>query len=95
MVGGGRSCDIGEVVVAKGEAASVSEVGRNIRLDELCLHCPMRSVQPRFVAMVVVPEGWVGRTSQRDAVGAGERPEVVVEGVILLENHDDVLNRRS
>ena len=31
----------------------------------------------------------------RDAVGTGERAEVVVEGVVLLHQHDEVLDRRG
>ena len=89
---GGHFC---EVIVAQRVLLGVGPVGGNIVARILQPHRPVRVVafEPRPVVVrgVALCEG-IGRVRERDTVGAGERPEVVVERVVFLDDDHHVLD---
>src|ERR1700730_18330237 len=82
------------VVGAQCKLPRIRKVRRYIRFFILRLHRLRRPLQPR---RVIVP--WVAsrpgilRRRQNASIHSGERPEVIVEAVILLDDDHHVLNR--
>ena len=61
----------------------------------LCLYCVFRLLPASQATWSCLGSVClrVGCLGQRDPVRAGKRPEIVVEGVVLLDDDDDVLDR--
>ncbi len=92
VVGLGLAGYVGEIVVTQGVLLSVRPVSGDVVSSVLLVNGAGRALKPGHMIVARVGRGGVGRVRERDAVGAGETPEVVVEGVVLFDNDDNVLN---
>ena len=86
--------DIGEVVVAQAVPLRESSECGDVVLAVLQAQAAMRlRRQPCRVVVQRVGDLRVGCLRQGHAGRAGKRPEVVVEGVVLFDDDDDVFDR--
>src|ERR1700688_2282309 len=83
--------DIREVVIAERELPRVRKVRRDIRLRVLLANRLLGAREPSLM-IVRRRDGWrIARVGQgRISVRAGKPSEIVIEGVILLEDDDHV-----
>src|SRR5207245_9602340 len=81
-----------KVLVAQSGLSSISKVGRNISRNELLADRSRLASQPCTVSMIRVPWGRIRRPRHVHPVGPGKGPEVIVEGMIFLENDHNVIN---
>lgn len=93
MIGRGRTSNVGEIVVAEGELAGIREVGRDVRFKKLLTDGSGGATQPTLMSVVRVALGRIGRMRHNGTVRAGKGSEVVVEGMILFKEDDDVADR--
>src|SRR2546430_16913062 len=93
MIRGGRSRDIGEVVITQRELPRISEVSGDVLLGELRTHRGGMAREPRPMAVVGILRRRGGGGWELSAVSSGERPEVVVERMIFLDDEDHVVDR--
>src|SRR2546421_9251891 len=83
----------GEVPIAQGELPRVREVGRQSLLTILDLVVGVgRAFHPRLVPMIRIIWRRVLRGGEPGAMRAGKRADVVVEGMVFLDDNDDVLD---
>src|SRR2546428_2571801 len=92
MVWGGWSCNISEIIVTERELSRIREVRWNVSLSRLLTDRSRLPGQPSAVPMIRVPRGWIRRPGHLHPVGPGKGPEVIVEGMIFLENDHNVIN---
>src|SRR5438445_1459650 len=92
MVWRRRSRNIGEIIVAQRKLSSIRKIRWNISLNELLADRSRLSGQPCAVSMIRVPWRRIRRPRHHHPVSAGESAEVIVQGMIFLENDHNVVN---
>ena len=93
VIRSGRPRNIREIVVAESELAGIGEVGRNVRFKKLLTDGSGGAPQPTLMSVVRIALGRIGRMRHNGTVRAGKGSEVVVEGMILFKEDDDVADR--
>jgi hypothetical protein len=83
--------DLGEIVVAEGEVLRECPIGGNILLPILKMHGTLSPIQPRLVVMRGIVNQ-VLSVRQLHAIRTGEGAKVVVEGMVLFDDDDYVLD---
>src|SRR5713101_5897208 len=87
MVWRRRSRNICEVLVTQSELSRIGKVCWNVSLNELLSDRSRLTSQPSAVSVVRVSWGRIWRPRHIHPVNAGKCAEVIVEGVVLLENN--------
>src|SRR5437763_970992 len=84
---------LGEVPIAQAELPRVREIDRQSLLAILDLVVGVgRVFHPRLVTVIRIIWRGVLRGGEPGAIRAAKRAEVVVEGMVLLDDNDDVLD---
>src|SRR3989442_2456666 len=92
MVWRRRSRNSGEIIVAQRNLSSMCKIRWNISLNELVADRGRLASQPCAVSMIRVSWRRVRRPRHRHPVCAGKSAEIIVEGMILLENDYKLIN---
>ncbi len=93
MIGFRLARHVREIVITQRVLLRVGPIGRNIGLRVLQSDSALGAVpvEPRVMVVGRVMDG-IARVRERGAIRAGERPKVVIEGVVLLHNNHNMLD---